>query len=169
MTAAAIYARKSTDQSSVADESKSVTRQVENARAFAASKGWTVDQGSIFIDDGISGAETGKLLAKERLRQLISSGRAPFKVLLMQSSDRLSRRDGDEAIGELKAIVRAGVDIWFYADGSRFEWGTFAANTLAFLRAEFAAEERRKASQRTRETMTRKARAGHVTGGRVFG
>ena len=37
---AAIYARKSTDQH-VADEEKSVTRQVEHARAFAATKGWT--------------------------------------------------------------------------------------------------------------------------------
>jgi DNA invertase Pin-like site-specific DNA recombinase len=38
---AAIYARKSTDQN-VADEAKSVTRQVESARAYAARKGWTV-------------------------------------------------------------------------------------------------------------------------------
>jgi DNA invertase Pin-like site-specific DNA recombinase len=39
---AAIYARKSTDQN-IADEEKSVTRQVERARAFAERKGWTVD------------------------------------------------------------------------------------------------------------------------------
>jgi site-specific DNA recombinase len=166
---AAIYARKSTDQSSVADESKSVTRQVEHARAFATSQGWTVDERFIFIDDGISGAERKKLLAKERLLQQLAGGRAPFQVLVMQANDRLSRRDGDEAIGELKMIARAGVDVWFYADGSRFEWGTLEANTRAFFRAEFAAEERRKASERTREALTRKARAGHVTGGRVFG
>jgi hypothetical protein len=39
MTIAAIYARKSTEQTGVADEQKSVARQVENARAFAAAKG----------------------------------------------------------------------------------------------------------------------------------
>src|SRR5512143_3372013 len=38
---AAIYARKSTEQDA-ADEQKSVTRQVEHARAYAARKGWTV-------------------------------------------------------------------------------------------------------------------------------
>src|SRR4051812_38121418 len=106
MTTTAIDARKSTDQSSIADESKSVTRQVEHARAFAASKGWTVDERFIFVDDGISGAETRKLLAKERLLQLLAGGRAPFEALVMQASDRLSRRDGDEAIRELKTIAR---------------------------------------------------------------
>src|SRR5687768_6099755 len=54
---AAIYARKSTDQSTVADEAKSVTRQVDHARAYAAKHGWTVDDRCIFVDDGISGAE----------------------------------------------------------------------------------------------------------------
>ncbi len=36
---AAIYARKSTEQKGVADEQKSVTRQVEHATAYAARKG----------------------------------------------------------------------------------------------------------------------------------
>lgn len=41
---AAIYARKSTDQN-VADEAKSVTRQIDRARAYAAAKGWTISEG----------------------------------------------------------------------------------------------------------------------------
>jgi hypothetical protein len=36
---AAIYARKSTDQSGVADEEKAVARQVEHAIAYATRKG----------------------------------------------------------------------------------------------------------------------------------
>jgi DNA invertase Pin-like site-specific DNA recombinase len=36
---AAIYARKSTEQHGVADEQKSVSRQIEHAREFAATKG----------------------------------------------------------------------------------------------------------------------------------
>jgi DNA invertase Pin-like site-specific DNA recombinase len=39
---AAVYCRKSTDQSAVADEAKSVTRQLAHARAYAVRKGWTV-------------------------------------------------------------------------------------------------------------------------------
>jgi hypothetical protein len=52
---AAIYARKSTDQSMIADESKSVTRQIEHARAYATRKGWSVNEASVFVDDGVSG------------------------------------------------------------------------------------------------------------------
>ncbi len=39
---AAVYARKSTEQTGVAAEARSVTRQIENAKAYAESKGWTV-------------------------------------------------------------------------------------------------------------------------------
>lgn len=39
---AAIYARKSTAPNDRAEEAKSVTRQVENARLYAATQGWTV-------------------------------------------------------------------------------------------------------------------------------
>lgn len=46
----AIYARKSQEQH-VADEVKSVTRQVEHARAYATRKGWTVDEACIFVED----------------------------------------------------------------------------------------------------------------------
>jgi hypothetical protein len=35
----AIYARKSTEQNGVADEEKSVARQIAHARAYAARKG----------------------------------------------------------------------------------------------------------------------------------
>ena len=40
---AAVYARKSTEQTGVADEQKSVTRQIDHARAYAVRKGWTAD------------------------------------------------------------------------------------------------------------------------------
>ncbi|HUP38016.1 MAG TPA: recombinase family protein [Candidatus Limnocylindria bacterium] len=43
---AAIYARKSTDQN-VADEEKSVTRQIERATAYAHAKGWSVAAGHV--------------------------------------------------------------------------------------------------------------------------
>lgn len=53
----AIYARKSTAQTGVAEEAKSVTRQIDAARACAVAKGWTVDDSAVFVDDGISGAQ----------------------------------------------------------------------------------------------------------------
>ena len=81
----------------------------------------------------------------------------------MQSNDRLSRRDGDEALAELKAIARAGVEVWFYADGQQFKYGDFANNVVGFMRAEFAAEFRRAIATKTREAMQRKAQHGDTT------
>ena len=41
---AAIYARKSTEQLGLADDQKSIARQVEHARQYVERKGWTVDE-----------------------------------------------------------------------------------------------------------------------------
>jgi DNA invertase Pin-like site-specific DNA recombinase len=54
---AAIYARKSTEQAGVADDQKSVARQLEHSRQYAERKGWTVAEEHVYVDDGISGAE----------------------------------------------------------------------------------------------------------------
>jgi hypothetical protein len=68
---AAIYARRSHPQADAEDESKSVNRQVENARVFATAKGWTVLDEHIYIDDGISGASSpARLRAKGMLEAL---------------------------------------------------------------------------------------------------
>jgi DNA invertase Pin-like site-specific DNA recombinase len=56
MPAAAIYARKSTEQN-VADKEKSVTRQIELAVACAKTRGFEVPSENIYVDDAISGAE----------------------------------------------------------------------------------------------------------------
>jgi DNA invertase Pin-like site-specific DNA recombinase len=52
---AAVYARKSTERNGVADEQKSVARQIEHARQYATLKGWIVADEHVYVDDGISG------------------------------------------------------------------------------------------------------------------
>ncbi len=165
---AAIYARKSTEQHGADADAKSVARQIENARAFAMTKGWSVADALVYADNAISGAETARLVNRQRLLDAIHS-RPKFGVLIMRDASRFSRRDGDEAFGELKRIAKAGVAIWFYQDGTQFEYGNFAANITGIVRAEMNAEFRRQIGKWTREAMVRKATAGHVTGGRVFG
>ena len=83
----------------------------------------------------------------------------------MRDASRFSRRDGDEAFGELKRIAQAGIQIWFYRTRSRFTFGTFGDNVVGFVRAEMNAEYRRQIARFTHEAMVRKAQAGHVTGG----
>jgi DNA invertase Pin-like site-specific DNA recombinase len=72
---AAIYARKSTDQNGLANDEKSVTRQIEHAKAYAAQKGWAVYDEYLYVDDGISGAEFVKRPGFLRLMNARSSRR----------------------------------------------------------------------------------------------
>ena len=90
---AAIYARKSTGQTGVSAEHRSVTRQVDHARAFAAARGWTVDPASIFVDDGVSGAEFARRPGFVRLMNALAP-RPPFDVLIMSEESRLGRESG---------------------------------------------------------------------------
>lgn len=166
---AAIYARKSTEQTGADADAKSIARQIDNAQAFATAHGWTVADAHIYADDAISGAETRKLLNRQRLLDAIGTGRPPFQRLIMRDASRFSRRDGDEAFGELKRIAQAGIEIWFYQDDARFTFGSFGDNVVGFVRAEMNAEYRRQVAKWTHEAMLRKAKAGHVTGGACFG
>ena len=131
---AAIYARRSKEQDDAEDETKSVNRQVENARVFATAKGWTVLDQHIYIDDGISGASSlAHLRAKAQMLNAIMSVKTPpFDVLICQAADRFSRRDGDESFTELKTIAKAGVQVWFYSDGTASSSATFEARSPAF-------------------------------------
>ena len=165
---AAIYARKSTVQDGADADAKSVARQVEDARAFAARKGWTVPDEYICIDDAISGAETKKLVNRRQLLAAIEAG-PPFGALIMRDTSRFSRRDGDEVFGEMKRIVKAGVQIWFCQDGTMFECGNLGANVTWYMRAEVASEHRRSTSRLVTDVSFRKARAGYVAGGKVYG
>ena len=108
---AAIYARKSTDQSAVADEAKSVRRQIDHARAYATRKGWTVDEAHIYVDDGISGAEFARRPGFVRLMNALPA--KSFQVLIMSEESRLGR-EAIEVSYALKQIISAGVRVFLY-------------------------------------------------------
>ena len=74
---AAIYARKSTEQTGVADEQKSVARQIEHGRADAARQGWTVDDAHVFVDAltdkfMMSAVGVRRELEREKARQRVT-------------------------------------------------------------------------------------------------
>jgi site-specific DNA recombinase len=164
---AAILARKSTDQTGVVDEEKSVTRQVEQAEAYAARKGWVVDDRYIFTDDGVSGAEFVKRPGLLRLLSLLSP-RPPFQRLIMSEESRLGREQIETAY-ILKRILDAGVRVFFYLE-DRERTLDNPMDKIVLSLQHFASEmERERARLRTYDAMVRKAQAGHVTGGRVYG
>jgi site-specific DNA recombinase len=167
MLTAAIYARKSTDQSAVGDEAESVTRQLAHANEYAARKGWTVADVHVFVDDGFSGAEFARRPGVQRLRAALEP-RPLFQVLIVSEQSRLSR-DTADTLQVLKELARAGVRVYAYQDDRPISLDTPADTLFTTVNAWKDSEARRESSVRVHDALGRKARVGHVTGGRVFG
>jgi DNA invertase Pin-like site-specific DNA recombinase len=164
---AAVYCRKSTDQSGISDDQKSVARQLDHARQYAERKGWTVVDEHVYVDDGISGAEFANRPGFLRLMNALKP-RAPFQVLVLSEESRLGR-EAIETAYALKQLVTSGVRVFFYLEDRERTLDSLTDKIMLSLTT-FADElEREKNRQRTRDAMLRKARAGHVTGGACFG
>jgi len=164
---AAIYARKSTDQNGVADEQKSVTRQVEHARDYADSNGWTVAEDHIYVDDGISGAEFTNRPGFIRMMNTLN-GQPPFQALVMSEESRLGREQIEVSYA-LKQLITSGVRVFCYQTDSERTLDSPIEKAMLALQAMADEMEREKAAQRVTDAMRRKAKAKHVCGGRTFG
>jgi DNA invertase Pin-like site-specific DNA recombinase len=163
---AAIYARKSTEQD-VSDEQKSVTRQVEHARAYAARKGWTVAEDHVYVDDGVSGAEFKQRPGLIRLLAALEP-RPPFQVLIMSEESRLGR-ENIQTGWILKQVIDSEVRVFYYLEDSERTLDN-AIEKIMMQLTSFAAEmEREKASQRVYDAAIRRVRAGQVAGAKIFG
>jgi site-specific DNA recombinase len=164
---AAIYARKSNAQDAVADEAKSVTRQVEHAKAYATRKGWAVDDEFVFVDDGISGVEFDNRPGLMRLMNVLKP-RPPFQALVMSEESRLGREMVD-TMSTLKELLMAGVRVFCYLDDKELTLDTPDEKALMAFKAVSAESERRHGRKRVVDSMTRNAKLGHANGGRCFG
>lgn len=157
---AAIHARKSTEQTGAGDEQKSVTRQIDHARVYAASKGWAVDDAHVFVDDGISGAEFATRTGFLRLMNALKP-RAPFSALIMSEVSRLGREQIEMAYA-LKQLSVAGVRCFSYLEDRELLMES-ATDKFLLGAVTFAADlEREKARQRTYDALLRKAKAREV-------
>jgi len=165
---AAIYARKSTEQSGVNDEEKSVTRQIEHARADAIRKSWQIADDHIYADDGISGAEFETRPGLVRLLNALKLKPRPFDWLILSEESRLGRESFETGY-ILKQILSSGVRIWCYLEHKELALNNASDKILLSVTSVIADMERERARQRTRDALERKAKAGHVTGGAVFG
>jgi DNA invertase Pin-like site-specific DNA recombinase len=114
MLICAVYARKSTEQSGVADDQKSVARQVDHAKAYAARRDWHVLDEHVYVDDGIGGAEFANRPGFVRLLNSIKP-RAPFEILIVSELSRLGREQLETGYA-LKQLSQAGVRVFSYLD-----------------------------------------------------
>jgi site-specific DNA recombinase len=163
---AAIYARKSTHQTGVAEDQKSVTRQKELARAFAAARGWIVDERFIFEDDGISGAEFERRPGFQGL--MAAAQRKSFQVIVVSEQKSLGR-EAYETNFSIKQLAQVGVEIWGYMDGRSLTPKNWMDKAMSSLRSAADEAHREDTSKRVHEAHARLAGQGFVVGGRVFG
>lgn len=158
-----IYARKSTGDDR-SEENKSVTRQVDNAHAYAMRKGWTVDDEHIYSDGGVSDAEFKNRPAL--LRMLNALGE--FNVIVTPELSRLGREQSQTA-NVLANVYAKGRKIFFYLTNEEVKFES-AADKFMVSAITFGAElEREKASQRSRDALARTAARGYNAGGIVYG
>src|SRR5919112_626427 len=94
--------------------------------------------------------------------------RPAFQLLIMSEESRLGREQIETAYA-LKQIMDAGVRVFFYLE-DRERTLDSAVDKVMLSLTNFAAEiEREKTKQRTHDAMLRKAKAGHVVGGKIYG
>ncbi len=162
----AVYARKSNEDARTEDH-KSTARQIENARRFVETRGGEVLAEHIYIDEEISGAEFRNRKGLLRLLTAVENGR-PFTGLVMMERSRLGREQ-IETQWTLKKITDSGTRVFYYQTDEEARLDSALDKVMSSLNS-FADEmEREKARLRCREAALRKARSGHVAGGRCFG
>jgi hypothetical protein len=123
----AIYARKSNEDDAT-EELRSVTRQVERSREYAARKGWRSHPDLVFVDDGISGAEFKR---RPGLARLLTAAEAhAFDALVMSEPSRLGHEQA-ETTYVLKRLNDAGAQVWYYLEDRRAQLDTAVGKLMS--------------------------------------
>src|SRR5215813_14189885 len=164
---AAVYARKSNDDRDRNAEARSTTRQIERATEYARAHGSTVDPRYIFTDENTSGAEWKHRPGLNALLAALEP-RPPFDVVIVSELSRIGR-DTVRTPAAVMQIEEAGVEIRSYLSDAPISLADETSEIYTIFNSLAASFERRRARQRTYDALRRRAEAGAVTGGRVFG
>jgi DNA invertase Pin-like site-specific DNA recombinase len=129
--AAAIYARKNTDQSGISDEAlRGASGRARAGTRFATAGVCSTSTSTLTMGTAVPSSRT--VPAFLRLMNALKP-RAPFQVLIMSEESRLGR-EAIETAYALKQLVQAGVRVFFYLEDrerrSRLHasgWGPLAA------------------------------------------
>ena len=151
---AAIYARKSQDPKDVAEKHKSVTRQIDGARAFISTKGWTLDESNIYSDDNVSGALFAGRPQFQRLMRDAEAG--AFDAVVFFDIDRFGR-DGRRSMEALYTLADLGVSILDYSTGQALDLDSLEGEVMVFMKTRFAQQYRDAVRKHTRDSHRRKA------------
>lgn len=157
---AALYLRKSTDE----HQAESLETQEAGARAFCQARGMTVAR--VVVDSGISRAEMVKRPGLAELQALATAG--AIDAVVTRDPSRLA---GDTFRGGLvvETLLDSGCRLFFYFSGREVDARDDNWKLLTAIDGITAERERKQIAGRTRESLARKAAAGHVAGGKCYG
>ena len=108
----AIYARYSSEN----QKETSIEDQIRKCREFAFKNGWQILEEHIYFDKAQSGLSTQKREQFNELCELISTGKAPFRYLIVDETSRLSRNIND-ALKIYHTFKLKNVEIFFVNQG----------------------------------------------------
>src|SRR5262245_50284323 len=147
----AVYARRSTEEHQAA----SIEVQLEEAKRYIASQGWSLAPEHVFVDSAISRAEFKK---RPGLLAMLNSVEAKeFDVVVVRDDSRLG---GDTYRTGLviQNLLETGARLFYYYTEEEVTLEGAVDKFLIAARS-FAAElEREKTAQRTHEHLLTKAR-----------
>ena len=149
---AAIYARYSSDQQSVA----SIPDQVRLCQRLCLEQGWTVVD--VFVDEAMSGATHLRSGYQQMQQRAMAGG---FDILVSEALDRLSR-DQEHIAGLYKRLSYQGVLIVTKSEGEINELHIVLGGTMSALFL-------RQLSQKSHRGLEGRVRAGKSSGGISFG
>ncbi len=160
---AAAYTRKSNDEGQKSAELKSTQLQLDEIRAFATLRGWTLDNRYIWSDDAVSGAE---FIRRPGLRAMLDAldPKPPFQVLIVTEPSRLGR-DTIRTLGVVQELEEAGVEVWASAKGRQVEHDDIGTIVESWANS----QERVKVIERVVRALDARFEKRLVAGGRVYG
>ncbi len=155
MTRAAIYARYSCDRQSEA----SCEDQIRECRRFAEAKGWTVAEGVVVAEEGISGASRHN---RPGLLALVADAGRAFDMLVVFDVSRVGRNDEDVAWVRNR-LADSGARCVEAANGEALD------SLSSRVRGILAGEQREAIGQNTRRGLRGQFERGYAPGAAPFG
>lgn len=120
-------------------EGDSQRRQIEQAQRWCEHNGYTLDESLKMLDFGVSafrGVNRTRGALAAFLRAIKERRISPGSALIVESLDRLSREEVDEALQQFLNIVRAGVVVvTLYPAEMKYDRATISANASALMMA----------------------------------
>lgn len=158
----AIYARYSSDL----QRATSIEDQIRVARTYAEGQGWSVDDGRIYPDAGITGASIDGRPGLQALLAAAAVRPLPFEVLLVDDSSRVAR-DIADAIRVLQTLKFFGVRVIYISQ--HIDSANEQAETLVAVHGMVDSLYLKEAAKKIKRGLAGQHARGFATGARTFG